>query len=422
MKFQSENELPFNFPKLKNQLNLILLLCIFFSSITVYGKQNEPMPDGKEQREYLIEKMLLIADPLLNALSKNQLKEKMPVEAVEGREEDRKKVTYLEAFGRLIGGMAPWLELGPDNTAEGKLRKKYIDLSVKCIKNATDPASPDFMNFNIGKQPVVDAAFLAHALLRAPEQLWGNLDESTKTNVLNAFKSSRDIKPYYSNWLLFSAMVEAAIYKFEGKADMMRIDYAVKEHQNWYKGDGLYGDGPDFHWDYYNSFVIQPMLLDITETVLDDEKLYKTFLEREARYAQIQERLISPEGTYPPIGRSLCYRFGAFQSLAQIALLKALPEAVSPEQVRCALYTVIKRQIEAPGTFDENGWLQIGLYGHQPELGEGYISTGSLYLCSQAFLILGLPESDPFWSKPNADWTQKKVWNGGKITIDHALY
>ena len=99
-----------------------------------------------------------------------------------------------------------------------------------------------------------------------------------------------------------------------------------------------------------------------------------------------------------------------------------MPEEVSPEQVRCALYTVIKRQIEAPGTFDENGWLQIGLYGHQPELGEYYISTGSLYLCSQAFLILGLPESDPFWSKPNADWTQKKVWNGGKINIDHALY
>ncbi|MBT29932.1 MAG: hypothetical protein CMO01_09760 [Thalassobius sp.] len=420
--FQPENELPSNTAKFRKSLAFLLLISIFLAKASVYAKQNEPLPDGDEQRKYLIEKMLLIADPLLDALSKNQLREKMPVEAVEGQEEERKKVTYLEAFGRLIGGMAPWLELGPDNTAEGKLRKKYIDLSVKCIKNATDPVSPDFMNFNIGKQPVVDAAFLAHALLRAPNQLWGNLDEQTKENVLNAFKSSRDIKPYYSNWLLFSAMVEAAIYKFEGKADMMRIDYAVKEHQNWYKGDGLYGDGPDFHWDYYNSFVIQPMLLDITEVVLDDEKLYNTFLKREARYAQIQERLISPEGTYPPIGRSLCYRFGAFQSLAQIALLKALPEEVSPEQVRCALYTVIKRQIEAPGTFDENGWLQIGLYGHQPELGEYYISTGSLYLCSQAFLILGLPESDPFWSKPNADWTQKKVWNGGKINIDHALY
>jgi len=27
-------------------------------------------------------------------------------------------------------------------------------------------------------------------------------------------------------------------------------------HESWYKGDGAYGDGSDFHWDYYNSYVI----------------------------------------------------------------------------------------------------------------------------------------------------------------------
>ena len=49
--------------------------------------------------------------------------------------------------------------------------------------------------------------------------------------------------------------------------DAMRIDYAVREHQEWYVGDGLYGDGPQFHWDYYNSFVIQPMLLDVLRNI-----------------------------------------------------------------------------------------------------------------------------------------------------------
>jgi hypothetical protein len=43
----------------------------------------------------------------------------------------------------------------------------------------------------------------------------------------------------------------------------MRVDYALRQHHQWYKGDGAYGDGPYFHWDYYNSFVIQPMLLDV---------------------------------------------------------------------------------------------------------------------------------------------------------------
>jgi hypothetical protein len=31
--------------------------------------------------------------------------------------------------------------------------------------------------------------------------------------------------------------------------------------------------------------------------------------------------------------------------------------------------------IEAPDTFDHEGWLQIGFCGHQPSLGEGCIST-----------------------------------------------
>ncbi|MNL24464.1 hypothetical protein D3C87_1458980 [compost metagenome] len=166
------------------------------------------------------------------------------------------------------------------------------------------------------------------------------------------------------------------------------------------------------------------MQLDILNVLKEKNNDYKTDytteLNRARRYAAIQERLISPDGTYPPIGRSLAYRFGAFQLLSQIALWKELPKEVAPAQVRSALYTMIFNQINVPGTFDKNGWLQIGLYGHQPNIGEGYISTGSLYLCAEAFLILGLPETDPFWSDAYQPWTQKKIWSGQEIPIDHA--
>jgi hypothetical protein len=379
--------------------------------------------NGWGEREYMVKTLTKIADPVLLALSKNELKKTMPVEALVAK--DRVYSTYLEAFGRLLAGMAPWLELGPDDTAEGKLRKKYIDLAVMGIKNATDPKAADFMNFNQGRQPLVDAAFFAQALIRSPKQLWGNLDAETKTNVINALKSSREILPSYSNWLMFSATVEAALQKYNNSGDKMRIDYAIKQHLQWYKGDGAYGDGPNFHWDYYNSFVIQPMLIEVTKVMQDakqdTKKYYELMLERGQRYAAVQERLISPEGTFPPIGRSLAYRFGAFQLLSKIALMKELPEHVTPQQVRCALYAVIKRQVEMPNTFTKEGWLTIGFAGHQPKVGENYISTGSLYLCSEAFLVLGLPETDPFWSAPYASWTAKKAWNGEEIEIDHAL-
>jgi hypothetical protein len=135
----------------------------------------------------------------------------------------------------------------------------------------------------------------------------------------------------------------------------------------------------------------------------------------------VQERLIAPDGSFPPIGRSIAYRFGALQSLSQMALRRALPDGVSPAQVRGALTAVIRRSADAPETFDANGWLQVGFCGHQPGAGETYISTGSLYLCAVGLLALGLPASDPFWADPAQPWTSVLAWSGKPFPIDRAL-
>jgi hypothetical protein len=154
--------------------------------------------------------------------------------------------------------------------------------------------SPDYLAFNIQGQSLVDAAFLAHALLRAPKQLWGNLDEATRKNLVSALKLTRSTKPGQSNWLLFSGMVEACLLQFTGECDQTRIDYAIQKHKEWYKGDGVYGDGKDFHFDYYNSFVIHPMMLDILrvtkEKGITTPMDFATELKRSVRYAEIQER------------------------------------------------------------------------------------------------------------------------------------
>lgn len=365
-----------------------------------------------------------VCRPVLTNLAAGTLKQNMPVESVDP--EGKENCTYLEALGRVMVGIAPWLELGPDDTPEGRLRAEYIDLSVKAIANAVDPDSPDFLNFCEGAQPLVDAAFLAHGLLRAPTQVFARLSDKAKADLKAALISSRAIKAYESNWLLFSAMVEAALLEFYGEWDRGPVDYAFGRFLDaWYVGDGMYGDGEEFHFDFYNSFVIQPMMVQVMDVMIKNgvpgAERYDEVVERYARYAAIQERLISPEGTYPVAGRSLAYRFGAFQALSDVALRHLLPEEVNPAQVRCALSAVIARQISAPGTFDGDGWLTVGFCGHQLHIGEGYISTGSVYLCTEGLVALGLPESDPFWSDPAADWTCKRAWSGIDLGTDHAL-
>ena len=380
---------------------------------------------GSEDRAFWLSVLIRLASPVLSNLAQRHFRERMPVECFTGSANERRNYSHLEAFGRLLAGISPWLELNLRPGEERDLKDTHADLAREALDSATDPQSPDFMNFTEGGQPLVDAAFLAHAIIRAPNQLWRKLDTKTQTNTIAALKSTRVIRPAFNNWLLFSAMIEAALCSVGERWDAMRIDYAVRQHEQWYKGDGIYGDGPLFRWDYYNSFVIQPMLIDVLRTVSKRSHDWEVFLlkvmTRARRYAEVQERMISPEGTFPPIGRSLAYRFGTFQLLGQMALMGRLPPKVSPAQVRCALTAVIRNMTEASGTFDADGWLRIGFSGHQPRIGEDYISTGSLYLCSVGLLPLGLPPDDEFWTAAPEDWTSKKLWAGQNLDADFAL-
>ncbi len=376
-------------------------------------------------RSYWVDSLTKIAYPVLDALARGRLREDMPVESITDIE-NRKTCTYLEALGRTLCGLSPWLELEGLEGEEKEKQARFRILARQAMANGVDPASPDYLNFATGGQRLVDAAFLAHALLRAPHALWEGLSGTTKEQLITELRRTRDQKPFASNWLLFSAMIEA-FFCAAGVADWdsMRIDYALRQHDQWYKGDGLYGDGASFHFDYYNSFVIQPMLVDILDAVGDRfqdwQNMRERILRRASRYAAIEERLIAPDGTYPLVGRSIAYRYGAFQHLAQMALEHRLPEGLPPAAVRCALDAVIRKIQSAPDMFDAQGFLTVGVCGHQPGAGEGYISTGSLYLCTTVFLPLGLSPSDPFWSDPDTDWTSKAVWSGQDFLPDHAI-
>ena len=384
-------------------------------------------PNGSADRQVWVDALVKIATPVLQNLAAGTLHQNFPFESL-STDPDRQEVSYLEAVGRTLCGIAPWLELGPDDTPEGLQRAQLIDLAVKGLANAVNPDSPDHLRFteNRHRQPLVDAAFLAEGLLRAPTQLWGNLDKVTQQRLIGELKASRSIEPYESNWLLFASMVEAALIEFDGSCDENRLQYGVDKFRNeWYKGDAWYGDGRDFHLDYYNSLVIQPMLTEVLMVIKKHELRNADFLSEEqtrlGRYAEQLERKISPEGSYPVTGRSITYRFGSFHALSDAALLHVLPAHLNPAQVRCGLTAVIERQLSQRDTFDRNGWLRVGYTGAQIHMSEDYINTGSEYLCCAVFCALGLPADDAFWSHPAADWTCRKAWFDLEVPADHAI-
>lgn len=367
-----------------------------------------------------------VARPVMSNIAEGKLKGEMQVElsVTIDNPEQRKEVAYLEAFARTLCGISPWLNIEGGSPDETALRKQYREWALKGIENAVSPETNDYLLWK-GYQPLVDASFFALALIRCP-WLWENLEEDIQKKVVDALNASQSIIPVYTNWILFSGMIEAFFCKYNFPYDAVRIEYGIREFsQHWYVGDGLFSDGMDFSLDYYNSYVIQPYLTEIIDAVSPKDPSFDWFvpdLEKiTARYAEIQERSINADGSYPVYGRSIVYRSGAFHHLGNMALHHKLPESLKPAQIRCALSAVIKKTLGAPNTFNENGWLNIGLCGNQPGLADFYINTGSLYLCSTVFLPLGLPASDPFWKEPDEDWTAKKVWNGTNVAADHGL-
>src|SRR5580658_1829137 len=145
-----------NMPEPKTGITRRSLVRATAGGALTHGLAAQVRAATEPDRDYWIRMLTQIANPVLTALSQRRLKIDMPVEAAPGVT-DRRSYTHLDALGRLLSGMGPWLESGESTFAE---------MARKSIAAAVDPSSPDVMNFSQGSQPVVDAAFLALGVLR----------------------------------------------------------------------------------------------------------------------------------------------------------------------------------------------------------------------------------------------------------------
>lgn len=383
--------------------------------------------ESLSDRQYWVDLAYSMAAPVLSNMAEGNLQKNMMVEVSPTWDGRNRKVTFMETFGRLMAGIAPWLALPDDDTEEGAKRKQLREWALASYKNAVDPLSPDYLLWQGEGQAMVDAAYIAESFTRAYDALWMPLDEQTKQRYVTEFKNIRKIDPPYTNWLLFSSTIESFLLKAGEQGDFYRVNSAVRKMEEWYTGDGWYADGPEFSFDYYSSFVFHPMYLETLGNMIDAQsrtrihygKYYNRALERTKKYAIVLERMVSPEGTFPVFGRSIPYRMACLQPLALMAWKEQLPAGLTYGQVRSALTKVMHRMFDGKENFNEGGFLTIGFCGRQPNVADWYTNNGSLYMTSLAFMPLGLSATHPFWTDAPAPTTQEKAWNGKPFPKDH---
>lgn len=385
-------------------------------------------PSGAADRRYMLDLLTKMAAPILGPMSRGTLQVTFRPALSPSWDGRNTKVAYLEAFGRLISGIAPWLSLPDDNTVEGMLRRDLRRQTLASLAHSVDPNSPDYLLWRSEGQSLVDSAFFTQALLRAPKQLWEPLDSATKGRIVEEIKGLRRVSPPYTNWLLFAAMNEAFLLSIGEAWDPMRVDLAVRKINEWYVGDGWYADGPRFHFDHYGSYVIHPMLVQVLDVVAaagvrlantPAEDLRAQAWRRMQRYGEHLERLIGPDGSYAPIGRSLTYRTAVFQPLGLLAWRNRLPPSLPAGQVRASTLAAQRAIFAHPSNFDSNGYLTIGFARAQPTLGDVYSNAGSMYIASESLLALGLPADDGYWTDPPLAWTSKKAFSGSYFPKDY---
>src|SRR6058998_1678558 len=125
-----------------SMIRKVWLVCFLFIVVNARAQSND--------RQLWLSYMDKVARPVLSNLAANKLKENMPVE-LSGKIDNpasRKEVSYLEAFGRTLSGIAPWLNLEGGTKEEVNLRDQYRQWALKGIANAVNPAAKDYLQWN----------------------------------------------------------------------------------------------------------------------------------------------------------------------------------------------------------------------------------------------------------------------------------
>jgi hypothetical protein len=396
-------------------------------SLQAAGAAN-PSSNDVDDRGYMVDLLARMARPVLGPMSRGELQRTFKPELSPTWDGRDPKVAYLECFGRLISGIAPWLALADDASAEGRLRGQLHEQALASYTHAVDPRSPDYLRWRGHGQALVDSAYFTNAFLRAPKRLWEPLDAATRQRVVQEIRGLRAVALPYTNWLLFAAMNEAFLLSIGEQWDPFRIDLTLRKFSEWYVGDGWYSDGSRFHYDYYGSYVIHPMLVEILEVLvaagakfnaLEPAELLEQAYKRMQRYGEHLERMIGSDGGYPPIGRSLTYRTAVFQPLGLLAWRKRLPDSLPEGQVRAATMAAQRAIFRHPSNFDASGYLTLGFAGHQPKLADWYSNAGSMYIAAQSLLALGLPPGDRYWTAPSLPWTTRRAFAGDEFPKDY---
>jgi hypothetical protein len=344
-----------------------------------------------------------IINPIFNNFNKNNFQEEFIKNAEYGNYWDKrpKEWSFMELICRILVGLSFHLEKN----------KELFNQSIKIIYRIFDEQDKLFINWIHNKenrQPMVEIAYLCQTFLNCPK-LWQEI--KIKNKILKTMEMISLIEPYQNNWILFETLILIFLQKnniITDKIKNNKIYQNLEQFDKLYIGDGWYSDGKSFMFNYYNSFVIYPFLLQI-HLELKHPKL-KIIIERMQLQTIFLEKFIHPDGTFPIFGRSPVYRLACFNCLTYLIYYNLLPKELNYGNIRELLTKIIINFFEGNQNFTKENYLTLGFNGNQKEIANNYSNTGSCYLTLIPFMVLNLEDNHPFWKENKEKEKEKSSW------------
>ena len=100
----------------------LIVLLMLFACIEGFGKNPKSC-----DRDYWVGQAYKMARPVLENMAHGKLQQNMLTEFSPSFDNRNRKVVFMETFGRLMAGIAPWLALPDDGSGEAKQRKQLRD-------------------------------------------------------------------------------------------------------------------------------------------------------------------------------------------------------------------------------------------------------------------------------------------------------
>ena len=296
----------------------------------------------------------------------------------------------VEGVVRPLWGLVPLAMGGGDTTHWPVLRR--------AISEGVDPAHPNYWGpAHDYSQRCVEMAALGMTLMLLPEEGWYPFPDKDRENLVTWIEEIQRVELVDNNWLFFAILVQEGLRRI-GRADL--VDDSLQARylariEEWYLGDGWYGDGPELPIDHYNGFALHfYALLYAQYAVSPDPDLCRRFRQRAGLFAIDFAQWFAETGETVMVGRSLIYRFAvaAFWGIAGTAE----QDVLSMGEIKGIWARQIRSWRDLP-IFTSNGLLSRGYAYPNLVMCEEYNSPTSPYWAMKAFFPLALPADSDFW-------------------------